>query len=358
MEFDIGIAHGIDQLLEPPDIGARCDQLVTTEIKASYRCGVCGFERPCPYGTTDTGKVELCSRRHSSPFSLRQHSPYSSLFLSPRRSCVRKCLSVSWRPQCCKNHYGRDCQVCPGGLEAPCSRHGECSDGFSGTGGCNCQEGFNGTACEVCAPGRYGASCTGCTCTPNGQCNDGVSGDGFCFCQEGWTGANCETKLDVKPVCSPPCDTQATCRPNNTCECNPHYEGDGRNCTVIDQCAQENGGCSSHAQCIQVGIQVSCRCFPGYEGDGFYCSPIDLCANGNNGGCSLRATCVNMGPSIRRCECHDGYVGNGIQCLEKAVPPLDRCLERNGRCHPLAACADLHYQGLAFVSLVRNGASY
>lgn len=344
MEFDIGIAHGIDQLLEPPDIGARCDQLVTTEIKASYRCGVCGFERPCPYGTTDTGKVELCSRRHSSPFSLRQHSPYSSLFLSPRRSCVRKCLSVSWRPQCCKNHYGRDCQVCPGGLEAPCSRHGECSDGFSGTGGCNCQEGFNGTACEVCAPGRYGASCTGCTCTPNGQCNDGVSGDGFCFCQEGWTGANCETKLDVKPVCSPPCDTQATCRPNNTCECNPHYEGDGRNCTVIDQCAQENGGCSSHAQCIQVGIQVSCRCFPGYEGDGFYCSPIDLCANGNNGGCSLRATCVNMGPSIRRCECHDGYVGNGIQCLEKAVPPLDRCLERNGRCHPLAACADLHYQ--------------
>ncbi|XP_041446960.1 stabilin-1-like [Xenopus laevis] len=344
MEFNIGIAHGIDQLLEPPNIGARCDAFVKTEMKASHNCDSCGFESNCPYGTTDTGKVERCSRRYLNSYSLWTHSRYSSSYNPYLSGCVRKCISVLWRPRCCKNHHGRDCQACPGGLKGPCSRHGECSDGLAGTGQCKCHPGFNGTACELCESGRYGVNCTGCACSRNGQCNDGVSGDGSCFCDEGWTGPNCEIKLKVKAVCSPQCDAQATCRSNNSCECNPHYEGDGRNCTVIDQCAQENGGCSSHAQCVQVGIVASCRCLSGYEGDGFFCSPIDLCANGNNGECSLQATCINMGPNIRTCQCHDGYVGNGIQCLEKAIPPVDRCLEQNGNCHSLAACTDLHYQ--------------
>ncbi|KAL0160692.1 hypothetical protein M9458_044417, partial [Cirrhinus mrigala] len=38
-----------------------------------------------------------------------------------------------------------------------------------------------------------------------------------------------------------------------------------------------------------------------------------------------------------------GYVGNGIQCLEKVVPPVDRCLEDNGGCDPKATCKDLHF---------------
>lgn len=47
----------------------------------------------------------------------------------------------------------------------------------------------------------------------------------------------------------------------------------------------------------------------------------------------------------RRCECNEGFVGNGVQCLEKAIPPLDRCLEENGGCHPQAICTDLHFEG-------------
>ncbi len=31
--FGSGIAHGIDQLLEPPSIGARCDNFTSIEIK-------------------------------------------------------------------------------------------------------------------------------------------------------------------------------------------------------------------------------------------------------------------------------------------------------------------------------------
>lgn len=33
MLFNSGIAHGIDQLLEPPSIGARCDDFSSIEIK-------------------------------------------------------------------------------------------------------------------------------------------------------------------------------------------------------------------------------------------------------------------------------------------------------------------------------------
>lgn len=47
----------------------------------------------------------------------------------------------------------------------------------------------------------------------------------------------------------------------------------------------------------------------------------------------------------RRCECKQGYVGDGIQCLEEAVPPTDRCLEDNGQCHREAICTDLHFHG-------------
>lgn len=49
----------------------------------------------------------------------------------------------------------------------------------------------------------------------------------------------------------------------------------------------------------------------------------------------------------RECECLPGYVGNGVQCLEKVVPPVDRCLQDNGGCDPMATCKDLHYHGKA-----------
>lgn len=35
MEFNVGIAYGTDHLLEPPDLGSRCDQFQTVEISVS-----------------------------------------------------------------------------------------------------------------------------------------------------------------------------------------------------------------------------------------------------------------------------------------------------------------------------------
>ncbi|XP_075177854.1 stabilin-1-like [Anomaloglossus baeobatrachus] len=356
MEFVGGIAHGIDQLLEPPNIGARCDDFIEySPADTLFSCSICGSEPTCPAGQIDKGETENCTGYFRPFIPGQSHRLLSSRYFPNRdyskyvitgkySGCRRKCYAIAWRPRCCKNHYGGDCHVCPGGLEAPCSNHGSCDDGMQQTGQCNCALGFNGTACEICAPQRYGPNCEECTCSEKGQCNEGISGDGFCYCAEGWTGEKCEIKLATTPVCSPECDGNATCRTDNECECDPFYEGDGRTCSVIDQCSSYNGGCSTHANCTQLGIKVSCECFPEYEGDGYVCTPINLCANGDNGGCSEHATCTYTGPKKRRCECHEGYVGIGIQCLEKAIPPVDRCLEENGGCDFLATCSDLHFQ--------------
>ncbi|RXN04357.1 stabilin-1-like protein [Labeo rohita] len=328
MLFDSGIAHGIDQLLEPPGIGARCDNFTSIEVK---------------------NRTSIC-RRPYSPYMYRRPSYYGLYsygygYNSYRDwlGCNRICTKMMWSVKCCKNHFGRDCQVCPGGLEAPCGMHGDCSDGQTGTGICKCHKGFTGTACELCESNHFGPNCTACNCTSNGKCDSGMDSDGSCFCQEGWKGKYCESKIEVKPICSPVCDLNAVCLPENQCECVPPYTGNGINCTAPDLCSEYNGGCHEEADCLQTGINVNCSCRSGYTGDGHVCSPINLCVEEANGGCSDFAECIFSGPNERRCVCLEGYVGNGIQCLEKVVPPVDRCLEGNGGCDPKATCKDLHF---------------
>ncbi|XP_034152145.1 stabilin-1 isoform X2 [Esox lucius] len=362
--FNGGVAYGIDQLLEPPGLGAHCDGM---ENKTTY--GMCGFSLSpptCPAGSTDMGNTESCRFRHYNhrlyprrPFDLFSHD-YGYLPLRYRSQNLgrrRLCNTTVWVTKCCKNHYGRDCQVCSGGLESPCGLHGDCNDGRLGSGLCKCHKGFRGTACELCEPGHYGDNCTECKCTPHGQCEDGMDRDGSCTCDEGWTGDSCQLQIEKKPVCSPECHGKAVCQADNVCVCQSQYVGGGRNCSAPDLCAEYNGGCHQHATCLQTDLKVNCTCLSGYEGDGNSCSPINRCVAETNGGCSDFATCLFTGPDERQCECLDGYVGNGLQCLEKVVPPVDRCLEDNGGCHPEATCNDLHYQiNSAGVYLLRSAA--
>eukprot|EP01065_Artemidia_motanka_P023309 TRINITY_DN27840_c0_g1_i1.p1 TRINITY_DN27840_c0_g1~~TRINITY_DN27840_c0_g1_i1.p1 ORF type:complete len:667 (+),score=-99.27 TRINITY_DN27840_c0_g1_i1:62-2002(+) len=260
------------------------------------------------------------------------------------RGCHRNCVTTVWKPSCCPGHYGINCHACPGGPRSPCSDHGVCLDGIRGSAQCNCHPGFAGTACELCAPGAFGPQCQACRCTQHGRCDEGLGGSGSCFCDEGWTGARCEVQLELQPVCTPPCAPQAVCRLGNSCECSLGYEGDGRVCTVADLCQKGHGGCSKHANCSQVGTVVTCTCLPDYEGDGWSCRARDPCLDGHRGGCSEHADCLNTGPNTRRCECHVGYVGDGLQCLEELEPPVDRCLGGSSPCHTDALCTDLHFQ--------------
>lgn len=347
MAFKDGLAYGIDQLLEPPGLGAHCNSLVN---RTTYgRCGSCLSPSNCLYNHWDTGKTEFCrktGRFSSSRRSFHTNSMWNSLESSSRRGCRKICQVLSWDTRCCKNHYGRDCEVCQGGLEAPCNNHGNCSDGMLGSGKCVCQKGFRGTACELCLTGFYGPNCKPCECGKEGRCDEGMDGSGECTCTPGWKGKRCEIDIGSIPDECRQCHDQADCVLGIGCVCKTGFQGNGTFCSLEpppDLCSNYNGGCHHHANCNQTGLVVNCTCHTDYKGDGFSCEPINRCTEEANGGCSDFASCKFTGPNERECNCLPGFVGNGVQCLEKVVPPVDRCLEENGGCHYVATCKDLHY---------------
>uniref|UniRef100_H0ZLX1 Stabilin 2 n=1 Tax=Taeniopygia guttata TaxID=59729 RepID=H0ZLX1_TAEGU len=329
LEFDGGIAYGINCLLTEPSLGGRCDSFLTMEFMVRGHCASCFNNYKCPPGTKPKEGMQWCT--------------YESYGLR-RDGCRRNCSMVIHIAKCCKGYFGPDCQACPGGPETPCNGHGSCDDGYTGTGECRCTGGFNGTSCELCLPGRYGFTCRPCECKNNGQCDEGYSGTGRCFCETGWTGRLCSVfPAALPPVCSPSCSANAVCTENNTCQCKPLYDGDGITCTAAELCKQNNGGCHKAADCTQHGVKVFCSCQKGYKGDGFTCLPINPCADGFNGGCHEHAICTVTGPGRRKCECKINYIGDGLNCSVMQLP-LDRCLQDNGQCHPDADCADLHFQ--------------
>ncbi|XP_072829208.1 stabilin-2 isoform X2 [Vicugna pacos] len=325
--FDLGVAYGIDCLLIDPTLGGRCDAFTAFDV--SGNCGSCVNTPSCPKWTKPKGKKQKCL--------------YDLPYRRNLEGCKQQCTLVIQLPKCCKGYFWPDCQACPGGPDTPCNNQGVCLDYYSATGQCKCNTGFNGTACELCWPGRFGPDCQPCGCSDHGQCDDGITGSGQCVCESGWTGRFCDKQTVLPPVCTPPCSAHATCKENNTCECNLNYEGDGITCTVVDFCKQNNGGCAKVAKCSQKGTEVSCSCQKGYQGDGRSCTEIDLCADGLNGRCHEHATCQMTGPGKHKCKCKAHYVGDGLDCEPEQLP-LDRCLQDNGQCHANADCADLHFQ--------------
>jgi hypothetical protein len=180
--------------------------------------------------------------------------------------------------------------------------------------------------------------CAFVTCGSDATCSDGT-GAAVCTCNEGFKGdgMNC-TPVNPCLMNNGGCDRRATCidtgPATRSCECNPGYSGDGTTCMAINPCLTNNGGCDQNASCANPSPGVAaCTCLMGYSGNGMTCTAINECLT-NNGGCDSNATCASTGPGTDSCTCNQGYSGNGRMCTA-----INACLMSNGGCDPYATCA-------------------
>jgi hypothetical protein len=92
--------------------------------------------------------------------------------------------------------------------------------------------------------------------------------------------------------------------------------------------------CSPKAVCNDSGKTPKCECMDGYEGDGKTCKNVDECEK-DHGGCSENATCTDTEGGFD-CVCNNGFSGDGIDC-----EGLDECAdEALNTCDPNATCSD------------------
>ncbi|CAG5130312.1 unnamed protein product, partial [Candidula unifasciata] len=56
-----------------------------------------------------------------------------------------------------------------------------------------------------------------------------------------------------------------------------------------------------------------CVCKVGYKGDGKSCTLVNLCVE-NNGGCHPKAICTPLKAGERNCTCPENLAGDGYTC--------------------------------------------
>ncbi|XP_063804473.1 nidogen-2 [Pseudophryne corroboree] len=140
------------------------------------------------------------------------------------------------------------------------------------------------------------------------------------------------------------CDTRAQCQPgaglNYTCVCASGYQGDGTDCTDVDECDVRLANCGQNTQCLNLPGSYRCECLPGhtFSADGQSCilagSYGNPCEDGTHTCNSATSQCVPRGDGVFTCECFPGYVRSGQSCID-----VDECTER--RCHPDAECTNV-----------------
>ncbi|XP_044181237.1 uncharacterized protein LOC114975424 [Acropora millepora] len=112
--------------------------------------------------------------------------------------------------------------------------------------------------------------CGSWPCQNNGKCLSVYEKNDYkCIC-EGFRGKNCENDIDECSSAANECHQNASChntKGSYNCTCKDGFEGDGKNCTDIDECSIANK-CHRNATCHNTKGSYYCICKNGFKGDG------------------------------------------------------------------------------------------
>ncbi|XP_062320510.1 mucin-like protein [Osmerus eperlanus] len=212
---------------------------------------------------------------------------------------------------------------------------------------CSCRGGFlgNGRTCtdinECLAPA---------ICPASAECVN-TGGSYYCDCGTGYV-FNASECIDLDECAVGRCSPYAACAnfPGSfSCECRPGYTGNGINCADVDECSLAQQ-CHSNALCLNLPGTYNCSCQRGYSGDGMtQCSDVNECF-ADNGGCRNGATCANSRGSFS-CLCPAGFtLINRTTCRD-----VNECEQMQNPCRVNEMCVNTEgaFQCLCKVGFAR-----
>ncbi|KAL5241702.1 hypothetical protein ACI65C_009112 [Semiaphis heraclei] len=228
-----------------------------------------------------------------------------------------------------------------------CHRDSLCTN-YPGTYACACNEGFIGDGlrclplhprCRLEGQRYIGHGCpVQKTCTQDlCQCLSSYVDVGeYCAPYDDITTIEPESSITESSIsCAEinTCHAHAQCnfissQQRHKCQCNPGYEGDGYECSIIEQSCSKSNICDMHASCQMIEGHSICVCNSGYEGDGIICTPTGECVADSN--CGPNEMCMyNETSYIYSCKCLEGYQKLENKCQRS------RC---SYECHRYANC--------------------